>query len=398
MPLRAQVDGHWVVAPLVPSGEWRILAADLRAGRRLATLPCCGGYAYGRTSTQGLTHFVHQRREGCAGATESLAHLALKAHVARAVLAAGWSVEPEAVGADWRADILATPRLATTLSDLLGGAPTRPPWRVAIELQLSRIDAPMLQQRQARYARDRVRGCWLLLPSALGRRSAGRPSATGPAGWDDGVVRARLGLAGEFPAFALTNEAEPLIVANGRQLPLSDFIQALLCRRVRYVEFMRPTDRPLRLLFYEVWCPFCQARSLAHLVAGAYRAVCGARGPIASDVQRPGVPPAEFEPTLLVAVKDYLAQRRDLPLPPARVDRATDSGRLGFHCPGCQRPLPPRDLANTAWPLRLGIAQPVAELDLAAVPGLQCLTDQPHWCVSLEGRACQLDGDSLEQR
>jgi hypothetical protein len=36
MPARAQVDGQWVVAPLAPADEWRVLAADLRAGRRRA--------------------------------------------------------------------------------------------------------------------------------------------------------------------------------------------------------------------------------------------------------------------------------------------------------------------------------------------------------------------------
>jgi hypothetical protein len=377
MPLRAEVDGQRVVAPLVPPDEWRVLAADLRAGRRTATLPCCGGPAFGRTSRQGLAHFVHQRREGCAAGRESLAHLRLKAAVLRACQAAGWGVEPEAAGPDWRADVLATPRLPTALDDLLGGRRHRPPWRVAVEVQLSRIDGPALLDRQARYARDRVRGCWLVGPAATGQRPG--------AAWDEAAVAARLGLPPGTPAFALLEGEAPVVGCAGRAVPLAAFVAALLGRRVRFLARLTPAALPFRALLYEAWCPACGGRCHPHLVAGWFAAACGARGSVRRAAEGVGSSaPPEFAPAVLAAVAaNSGAGLRPCPVGPAGAD-----GRPAFHCPACGRALPAAHLAHAAWPVRRGAAAPAAEVALAAVPGLICEVAQPHWCVALDGDAC----------
>lgn len=398
MPLRALVDGHGVVAPLVPAADWRVLAADLRAGRRLAVLPCCGGLAFGRVSAQGLAHFVHQRRGECAGARESLAHLALKTAVARACTAAGWGVEPEAEGPDWRADVLATPHLPTILEDLLGGDRYRPPWRVAFEIQLSRIDGATLLERQARYGRDRVRGCWLLHPSAVGRqRAAGSVAMAGS--WGEAMVAARLGLAPEVPAFALAGGDEPAVLCAGRRLPLAAFVTALLGRRVRFRQEMTPAALPLQVLVYEVWCPACRASGHAHLVAGRFLARCGAQGRVerAAGALWENRPP-EFDDAIVAGVRSAASTPagRGLRLCPVRPAGA--AGRPAFHCPRCHRPLPAGHLEHAAWPVRLGEVAPAATLALPAGTGLRCRTDVPHWCYAAAEAACGQEGGGTPGR
>lgn len=385
MPLRALVDGDWVVAPLLPPADWRLLAADLRAGRRLATLPCCDGLAHGRVSAHGLAHFVHQRRDGCAGLRESQAHLALKAAVTSAVAAAGWGVEPEAEGSDWRADVLATPRLPTTLDDLLGGHRHQRPWRVAFEIQLSRIDTATLLQRQARYARDRVRGCWLLQATALtGRRRGGR--ATGDeADWAAEAVATRLGLPPETPAFGLIDGEAPLVVCAGQRIALATFVTALLGRKLRYVNEMTPAARPLTALVYELDCPACGERCHPHLLAGSFAAVCGARGWLRRPTEVTIEP--ELEPAVVRAVADYRLTEAGAGLRPCPV-QTTAAGRRGFHCPTCGRPLPPGRLAQAGWPIRRGQRPPTATLALPALAGLVYETAQPHWCLALEQPLC----------
>jgi hypothetical protein len=379
-----------VVAPRVAAPEWRLLAADLRAGWRVATLPCCGGLAFGRVSAQGLAHFVHQRRGGCAGARESLAHLALKAAVAQACVAAGWSVEPEAAGPDWRADVLATPQLPTGLDDLLGRAHHRQPWRVAFEVQLSRIDGVTVLERQARYARDRVRGCWLVHPSVVGLRRPSGASTPGPMGGGEAAVLARLGLPPEVPAFPLVGGEEPAVLCAGQPIPLAAFVTALLGRRVRFVAQMAPAERPLRVLIYEVWCPACRQRCHAHLVAGQFLARCGAQGRLQRvEGSTPAGQALEFDPEVRAAVHARIGAPagqavRQCPVRPTD----HDGRRLGFHCPGCGLPLPPGHLAHAAWPVRQGVIEPVATLALTEVAGVRCCTEEPHWCYAPDGRGC----------
>ena len=396
MPLRPLVDGHGVVAPLVPAADWRVLAADLRTGRRLAVLPCCGGLAFGRVSAQGLAHFVHQRRGECAGARESLAHLALKAAVARACAAAGWGVEPEAEGPDWRADVLATPHLPTTLEDLLGGDRHRPPWRVAFEIQLSRIDGVTLLARQARYGRDRVRGCWLLHPSAVGLRRASGAGRPGQAGWGEEAVLARLSLEPDVPAFALTSGDEPAVLCAGRRLPLDAFVMALLGRRARFVARMTPAASPLRALVYEAWCPACGQLCHPHVVAGHFVAACGARGLVrrVEDGARVAEAP-EFHPAVLAARQALAATPAGNGVRLCPVGPVGEGGKVGFRCPTCGRVLPPGHLAHAAWPVRRGEVAPAASVPLPVVPGLRCQTEQPHWCLATDGTGCDAAGGAV---
>ncbi|MEU1036312.1 competence protein CoiA family protein [Streptomyces mirabilis] len=118
--------------------------------RARAPLHCraCEGRMVARVSVLGLRHFAHWRRSAdCPLAGESPGHLLLKADVAAAARAAGWSATLEDAAPDgrWRADVLAVSPEGR---------------RIALEAQLSAITERDVLERTNRYTADGVEVCW----------------------------------------------------------------------------------------------------------------------------------------------------------------------------------------------------------------------------------------------
>ena len=146
MPLSALANGAVVIAPLVSQAAWDGLAASVRRGETELVIGACGHPARMRRSKLGTQHFFHRRPEACGTAPESPAHLQAKAQIVLGCQAAGWDVETEARGAEWRADVLAS----------------RGRHRVAFEVQLSRQSWEETVARTKRYEQSGIRACWLL--------------------------------------------------------------------------------------------------------------------------------------------------------------------------------------------------------------------------------------------
>ena len=98
-----------------------------------------------RTSVLGLQHFYHAPCAPCAWQKESAEHLAAKCEIIRVCTDVGYHAVPEAIGPDWRADVLAS----------------RGSHRVVFEVQLSAQSLARTRERQEHYTRDGIRACWL---------------------------------------------------------------------------------------------------------------------------------------------------------------------------------------------------------------------------------------------
>ena len=146
MPLSALANGAVIIAPLLSKSGWDLLAASVRRGETALVIRTCEHPARMRRSKLGTQHFYHLRQDGCATAPESADHLRAKAQIVIGCRAAGWDVETEVVGPDWRADVLAS-----------HGAR-----RIAFEVQLSRQSWQETIVRTERYAQAGIRTCWLL--------------------------------------------------------------------------------------------------------------------------------------------------------------------------------------------------------------------------------------------
>ncbi|HYG86249.1 MAG TPA: hypothetical protein VD978_08325 [Azospirillum sp.] len=221
MPLLARAaDGTVLQAWVMPPAAWEELKGTYRD--RGLTAPCCGRAVVPVRSPNGWAFFRHAPGGTCQ-ARESLGHVVGKSIIARAAAALGFTVTTEARGDGWVADVLVE----------------APRWRVAVEVQLSRVARDVLDARQRRYADSGVRGAWLLGYDMAGPADPALPAFRLLAGRDD--------------------RAEPEVApmgASGRRarLGLADFVTRLLTGGVRFV----PAAAGPHLVLQAATCPRCR--------------------------------------------------------------------------------------------------------------------------------------------
>lgn len=238
MPLRAQVEGVWLNAALLSKPEWDALKA------RSIRMPCCEAPAYRRTSSLGTRHFVHSSGTHCGSPGESAEHLAAKAEIVSACRGLGWEVQSEFASENWRADVYAT----------------RGRHRVAFEIQWSPQTIEETRARHAAYGD--VKCCWLFrkLPRALGSNRRARPTPER-----------------DLPIFELlASDCEFRVVIDHTQLPLRDFVEARLERRIRFFERRHYTIREVELITCAVGCWNCGTEYDVFYTRRFLRSDCGA--------------------------------------------------------------------------------------------------------------------------
>lgn len=285
-------------------------------------------------------------------------HLHAKAAIIAACAAAGYTPSEEAIGDGWRADVLAT----------------RGAIRIAFEVQWSFLKLRETLERQRRYARDGVRGCWFFRtpPAPLVRA--------------DGTLDARR----DLPLFQLRVNADMTfnVELNGRMHPLGAFVGALLGGGVRFCETARAPLARARLVFVKVPCPRCNRLSPVYAVEPTAQAACGV------DLPAPAAPfdPAlTFLPEVRAAAEAYagthklrmgaIKPRASLDSPPAGTTAVPSNGAPTFGCPFCDAPLTPEHIA---WALygsqALARARDTHSHEVAIQRGGVIETANAHWC------------------
>jgi hypothetical protein len=359
MPLRALLDGNDVIAPRLSTGEWAALRADVRAGRRELVLPCCRGGAYGRTSPRGLQHFVHPPQSTCERSGETAEHLWAKAAVVQACAESGYEATPEWDEGPWRADVLA-----------IRGAV-----RIAFEVQWTRQPLAVLIERQERYRRSGVRGCWLCRegPRELQRSGLG-----------DLLARPDL------PLFEIAwNGSGFTALLNGHSYDLGALVRALLGGRIAFRASATATHRSsLAVGLYRCRCWRCGGDAdvyrllhREHEASTRCGAVLGWRVPRPQRGRSDMEP--EFHPRVRALVRELVSSDRGRELRIGMLSRvARDSARpdrvTTFACPGCGVGFKTLDLRRR--PDRV-VLLPVSEEDGAQLAW-------PHWCYLEDKRFC----------
>ena len=152
MPVRAiQPDGTSLQAFDCTDTKWLEVKARVRQSPTGWRLPCCSAGVVAKTSRKGLAFFSHRAKGTCDWAPETEHHVRLKNLAVAVARRHGWIAQTEvrgitADGEEWVADVLAQRGRA----------------RVAIEIQWSPQTEAELRERQTRYARDHIRGLWLI--------------------------------------------------------------------------------------------------------------------------------------------------------------------------------------------------------------------------------------------
>jgi Competence protein CoiA-like family len=356
MPLRALLDGTDIIAPLLTMEEWKTLRQDVRTRKRIPVLPCCGAQAYGRTSPRGLQHFCHPPQTACERSGETTEHLYAKYDILQACLERGYEASTEWDEGPWRADVLARDGHR----------------RVAFEVQWTRQSLDGLIERQERYRRSGVRGCWLV------RRA---PDELIRSGFSD--LKARR----DLPLFEMEWSGEGFEVRlNGRQYPLGDFVGALLGGKVAFRAKATVTQRSsISVGFYTCRCWRCAGNVQVYRVLHRrYDAVtaCGAR--LHWSVGRPEPCAGEVEPEFHPRIRSLVAEfTRSDATEKLRISLGSRTSRDGMHprralsfaCPGCGATFRTLDLRRRA--------DRVVTLPAGCREGVEL--EWPHWCYSEAG-------------
>jgi len=182
----------------------------------LFTAKCCDARVQIRTPAKKVPHFYHlATTPHCTGGgRESHEHLALKAEIGTATIAAGWEAEAEAPFRNqdgvlvWIADVLATRRTV----------------RVAFEVQLSNPDWSAMRARQLRYLPD-VRGLWFVKTSKPFPQKTGKELPVFRVSETKGMRMVHLATADDW---------EIVWEKCGESIPLSQFVAKALGGKLRW--------------------------------------------------------------------------------------------------------------------------------------------------------------------
>lgn len=151
MPLTATYASDVIDATACTDTAWD--AVYKTRPRALLHCRACEQAMHAKLSSRGTRFFAHDRKvPHCAAAGETPLHRHLKAALADAIRAAGWTAAVEATpdrgdSGGWRADVLA-------VDDRSGR-------RIAFEAQLATMTVADAQARTARYAADAIQTIWL---------------------------------------------------------------------------------------------------------------------------------------------------------------------------------------------------------------------------------------------
>ncbi|MEH0110654.1 hypothetical protein V6N00_13165 [Tersicoccus sp. MR15.9] len=358
MPLVGLVNGKRVASTDLSADEFDALKADVRAKRRVLTLPC-GLPGHGKVSKLGTQYFVHNPGgDGCS-ARETPEHLLAKSIIVKAARAAGYDAEPEVrghtdvdgVAEEWIADVMVTNRHGH---------------RIVFEVQWSRQDEQAYRARTARYAAaDISRTAW------FARRADHLP----PAGK-------------EIPIFDLRIEGTDAEVAiGGKVMPLADAVHGLLTGRIQHRTHLADTG-PSRTELIVVGddCYRCKREFAVWDVQQTI--VTGRCGVEARSAFRPSLfapDRPESDPVVRAAAA---AQADAMGLRLARLDTRTSKtsggAYLGFVCPWCNQ------LSGDFF-----IDQLVRDARIYGDPKIITVTTattavkHPHWCVGGAAGPCE---------
>ncbi|WP_392476290.1 competence protein CoiA [Nostoc sp. C110] len=298
MPLRAFIDEQEVLAPLISDGDWEAL--KLQRNKQVC-LPCCGADGYLRTSKQSTKHFVHKHKTGCDWKPETWQHLLAKTEILRVCQRLGYDAKTEVAGSDWRADVLATKPGKQGLI------------QIAFEVQWSPQTLEVTQDRQAKYKRDGIRGCWFFQ----------RPPESD--------------VSHDLPIFKLSLDSDNSLVVQtkNKSTPLSQFVEDLLSRRIRFCDhYQIKKTQNAKIVFFPTECWKCKKQSYIYYLENPYYTCCGEEvEDYCCEI------PRRFRPEVIAAVRSFLktdaAKKIRMGEIKTRYSKTVEDSYISFGCSWC---------------------------------------------------------------
>jgi len=287
--------------------------------------------------------------------SESPRHLAIKEVIGHTCAQLGVQATMETRGKGWRADVL---------------VPTES-MPIAFEVQTSAQTLRKTVERQERYLRHGVSGCWLFLKSVKDLNDE-RP--------DLPVFYVSEGQDGEFS----------VSLGDRRTVNLHQFVAEYVRGRIRFCyDAVSKREQDIQLVFYEFTCWKCGRMNHPFMLKTRFKSACNATAHPEETLW--GSNRSEFRPEIRAAAENFAAQnykdKLTLPAIGQRHSNTVGNEYMSFGCKYC-------DSIFGDWYIH------EAEMEVVYGDGVvaQCDTTVgvvdiftrpiPHWCYPNAGSSC----------
>ncbi|MFP5436783.1 MAG: hypothetical protein ACLGH8_03300 [Bacteroidia bacterium] len=253
-------------------------------------------------------------------------------------------------GTDWRADVFIPNN----------GKP------IAFEIQMSPQSLKKTLERQAKYIRDGINGCWLF-ENPIAKLNTERP---------------------DLPVFYVRDAGDSnLIVQLGDRghLKLSSFLRSFISEDIQFRTLAKTKVRQsVSLVFYEMDCWNCKAENHLFYVDSPFYSACNAI--IKPDEALWESNSMEYRPEIIELAEKFVKSRPDLKLGQIkqRHSNMVENSYMSFGCYSCDRIFGDFYVMDA----KLGVMYETEELAFQGEIELRediILTNIPHWCYG-EGK------------
>lgn len=303
MPLRALVNNIEINAPLLSDDEWGKLKLNIKNFNYNVIIPCCNQKGLLRTSSLGLNHFYHHpdNKIKCNKKPISPEHLSGQIEIIRACSLINWIAKDEVEESNWRADVLAT----------------QDKKKIAFEMQTSKQSYNKTIERQEKYKKSNVRGCWFFkkLPKEL-----------------------TLKQMEEIPAFEITpsKNLNTKVIYNHKIFKLSDFVQMLLNKQILFNYYLKSRNKQIiSVSFFKTTCSNCNHTLYKYFIDYSLFSKCGEYFNIDNELTTKIID-KQIKDKLneIIKINNYFNSSQITLKNQYNVDSYIDSNSR-FHCPKC---------------------------------------------------------------
>jgi hypothetical protein len=301
-----------------------------------------------------------------ASASESPKHFAIKEEISHTCAQFGIEATMETGGKGWRADVLVTTKFLP----------------VAFEVQTSPQTLRKTVERQERYLRHGVSGCWLFLKPVKDLNDE-RP---------------------DLPLFYVSEDqvgAFSVSLGDRRNVSLRQFITEYIQGRIRFChDAISKREQNIQIVFYKFKCWKCGRMNHPFMLKTGFKSACNASAHPKETLW--GSNRCEFRPEIRAVAENFVARNYEssltLPVIKSRHSNTVGKEYFSFGCKYC-------DSIFGDWYIK------DAEMEVMYGDGVVALCDAtidvadiftqpiPHWCCPGEGNFCNLSAQApFEER
>lgn len=286
---------------------------------------------------------------------ETSKHDLIKAAIFATCNELGFHAIQEYRGKDWRADVY-------VVNDSKN---------FAFEIQMSPQSLKKTLERQHKYVRDGVHGCWLF-ETAPPKLSDERP---------------------DLPLFYVTEQegnSFSVSLSGRKELQLRDFLRNFLIGNMKFCDVARTVrEQKVNLVFYEKKCWKCKAMNHVYYVEPSFRSACNAR--IHSHETLWGSDKNAHRPEIIALAIEFIGtdQGKDMKLGEIkrRFSRMVQDAYMSFGCYSCDIIFGDWHVRDDEMEIAYGHGQ-VATIERSIKLDQSIELHIPHWCYPGELTFC----------